>query len=310
MARAYLDIMRVRLGERLVFEIDVPDLARSARMPPMMLLPLIDHALVYGLEPGDGRGSIRIQTDVRAGRLRLQMTDSGAGFVPGAAVDGLASIAERLEALYGDDAVFELERMRDRGTQATLEIPYETPTCVIAEDEPDLREELRETLAVLWPELRIVAEVEDGIKAAHALHEHAAPAALSRHRDAGHERSWRWLRRRAGRCHVVFVTAYDQHAIAAFEQGAVDYVLKPFSPARLAGTVSAAEGTARKRASKPRAGCFSALCPARGRAKTHLRWIHASQGTERAPHHGRVRSLLLSGRQQVHDRRMGDGRSR
>lgn len=126
LARAYLDIMRVRLGERLVFEIDVPEIARSARMPPMMLLPLVDHALVYGLQPGDGHGSILIQTVARDGRLCLQVTDSGAGFVTSAGDSGLASIAERLEALYGKDALFELERMRERGTRATLDIPYES----------------------------------------------------------------------------------------------------------------------------------------------------------------------------------------
>ena len=126
LARAYLDIMRVRLGDRLAFEIDVPEVERSARMPPMMLLPLIDHALVYGLQPGDGQGSIRIQTVARAGRLRLQVTDSGAGFVTNADAGGLASIGERLEALYGKDALFELERMRERGTRATLDIPYES----------------------------------------------------------------------------------------------------------------------------------------------------------------------------------------
>jgi len=126
LARAYLDIMRVRLGERLVFKIDVPEIARSARMPPMMLLPLIDHALVYGLQPSDGHGSILIQTVARDGRLCLQVTDSGAGFVTNAGDSGLASIAERLEALYGKDALFELERMHERGTRATLDIPYES----------------------------------------------------------------------------------------------------------------------------------------------------------------------------------------
>jgi sensor histidine kinase YesM len=48
LARAYLNIIQVRMGERLAFDIDVPSSARDARMPPMMLLPLIDHALVYG----------------------------------------------------------------------------------------------------------------------------------------------------------------------------------------------------------------------------------------------------------------------
>jgi len=125
LARAYLDIMQVRLGERLEFTIDVPETARSARMPPMMLLPLIDHALVYGLQPGDASGTIAITTTAERGRLRLAITDSGVAFLPGTHADRLDGISERLHALYGDDARFELERMRERGTRATLEIPYE-----------------------------------------------------------------------------------------------------------------------------------------------------------------------------------------
>jgi LytS/YehU family sensor histidine kinase len=125
LARAYLDIMRIRLGKRLTFSIDVPEATKAARMPPMMLLPLIDHALVYGLQPADSSGTIRITTEAAAGRLRLAITDSGVAFLPDTHADGLDSIAQRLHALYGDQARFELERMRERGTRATLEIPYE-----------------------------------------------------------------------------------------------------------------------------------------------------------------------------------------
>jgi LytS/YehU family sensor histidine kinase len=125
LARAYLDIMQVRLGDRLEFSIDVPEAAKGARMPPMMLLPLIDHALVYGLQPGDSRGTIGITTQADHGRLRLAITDSGVAFLPDTRADGLESIAQRLQARYGDGARFGLERMHERGTRATLEIPYE-----------------------------------------------------------------------------------------------------------------------------------------------------------------------------------------
>jgi sensor histidine kinase YesM len=126
LARAYLDIMRVRLGERLDFSIDVPEGAKAVRMPPMMLLPLMNHALVCSLQPGDSGRTIRITTVVKHGRLRLVITDSGVAFLPGTRSDGLDSIAERLHALYGDDARFALERTGEQGTSATLEIPYET----------------------------------------------------------------------------------------------------------------------------------------------------------------------------------------
>ena len=125
LARAYLDIMRIRLGERLKFEIDLPEAVANARMPPMMLLPLVDHALMYGLQPGRPDGEIRITTQVRDGRIVLAITDSGAAFLPGVPADDLEGIAQRLHVLYGDDARFELERIVERGTRATLEIPHE-----------------------------------------------------------------------------------------------------------------------------------------------------------------------------------------
>lgn len=125
LARAYLDIVRVRLGERLAFDIDVPAALADARMPPMMLLPLIDHVLVYGLEPSQAGGSIRIETNVGEGKLRLAITDSGAGFVPGGDAGDLKHIGERLYALYGDAAALRLERLQGAATKAILEIPYE-----------------------------------------------------------------------------------------------------------------------------------------------------------------------------------------
>lgn len=130
LARAYLNIMRVRLGDRLSFDIAVPDALKQARLPPMMLLPLVDHALVYGLAPSREGGTIRIVTDVVMRRLRLSIADDGAGFVPDTHSGGLDEIGERLEALYGNDAQLRLERMQvdgiPHGTRATLEIPYET----------------------------------------------------------------------------------------------------------------------------------------------------------------------------------------
>jgi LytS/YehU family sensor histidine kinase len=125
LARAYLDIVRMRLSDRLRVSIDIPPDVGDARMPPMMLLPLVDHALVYGLQPGRPDGDIHITTHVRDGRIVLAITDSGAAFLPDAPADDLEGIARRLHALYGDDARLELERIVERGTRATLEIPYE-----------------------------------------------------------------------------------------------------------------------------------------------------------------------------------------
>jgi len=124
LAQAYLDIVRVRLGDRLRFDVDVPDAAKSFRVPPMMLLPLID-PLVRGLRPDGAGGSIRIVTEAAAGRLRMSIITNGAGFVTDGQEKNLSDIGERLHALYGDDARCELDRTREGGTRATLEMPYE-----------------------------------------------------------------------------------------------------------------------------------------------------------------------------------------
>ena len=131
LARAYLDIVRLRLGERLSVAIEAPPGANDIRMPPMMLLPLIDHAIVRGLEPatgasaGAGAGAIRIHTDVRDGRLRLTIHDSGVGFAPETGGDGIAALRERLDALYGSSARLELRRTDPRATEAVLDLPLE-----------------------------------------------------------------------------------------------------------------------------------------------------------------------------------------
>ena len=126
LVRAYLAIMRVRLGERLDFEFQVPPEVADASIPPMILLPLVDHALVYGFAPSHGHGQLRIETEAGGGRLRLAVSDSGAGFVAGNAADGLRNLDERLNALYGDQATLKFEALCELGTRAVLEIPYES----------------------------------------------------------------------------------------------------------------------------------------------------------------------------------------
>jgi hypothetical protein len=126
LAIAYLKIMQVRLGDRLAFQVDVPDAARAARMPPMLLLPLIDHVLIHGHAPAPASGTIRIATGSAAGKLRVEIADSGGGFAKGCADDDLRDIRDRLHALYGDEGTLAFASSSGHGTQAVLEIPYES----------------------------------------------------------------------------------------------------------------------------------------------------------------------------------------
>jgi DNA-binding LytR/AlgR family response regulator len=111
-----------------------------------------------------------------------------------------------------------------------------TPTAVIAEDEPLVRQELRDTLAGLWPELAVVAEVGDGTEAL-ATVERFRPDVCFLDIQMPGLNGLQVAERLNGRAHVVFVTAFDRYAVAAFEQGAADYVLKPISTPRLQVTL-------------------------------------------------------------------------
>ncbi|MGE5737486.1 MAG: LytR/AlgR family response regulator transcription factor, partial [Betaproteobacteria bacterium] len=100
------------------------------------------------------------------------------------------------------------------------------PTALIAEDEPMLRAQLKARLAEAWPELAIVGEAENGEQALACVDEHVPDVAFLDIRMplvSGIDVA----RAIGGRCHIVFVTAYDEYAVAAFDEGAIDYVLKP-----------------------------------------------------------------------------------
>lgn len=113
-------------------------------------------------------------------------------------------------------------------------------TAIIAEDEPILRAQLKAKLGRLWPELKILADVGDGEAALEAIAEHQPRLAfldIQMPEMTGVEVAKSLAANRELRCHVVFVTAFDQYAVEAFETGAIDYVLKPYSDERLATAI-------------------------------------------------------------------------
>jgi DNA-binding LytR/AlgR family response regulator len=152
------------------------------------------------------------------------------------------------------------------------------PKAVIAEDEPVLLAELRDTLHKLWPELAVVAEAADGVEAVRALEAHA-PQILFLDIQMPGMSGLEVARQASGRCHVAFVTAYDKYAVAAFEEGAVDYVMKPFSAARLATTVGRLKDKLRNVPANLD-GILQRLAEQAGKSRDYVRWITASQGSE------------------------------
>ncbi len=126
--RPYLDILKVRMDERLDARIDIPDGLKSAAFPPMMLQSLVENAIKHGLEPKPEGGTLNVKAEVIDGALVVSVVDTGLGF--GAAADtkgtgvGLANIRERLELLYGRDARLTISANRPSGTVATVTVPY------------------------------------------------------------------------------------------------------------------------------------------------------------------------------------------
>ena len=152
------------------------------------------------------------------------------------------------------------------------------PTALIAEDEPLMRERLKEKLAEAWPELMVVAETGDGDEALALFDAHEPDIAFLDIRMPG--RTGLEVAAALGSdCHVVFITAYDQYALGAFDAGAVDYLLKPVEPERLAQAV---ERLKRKLSAAP-ADLSALIAELRGklpRAAQRLKWIKAAVGKQ------------------------------
>ena len=132
LVRAYLAIARIRMDDGLDFSIEMPDEALDVRLPPMMLLPLVDHALAHAQAFGRPRATLRIAVALHRDRVRLTIADSASGFASGVGGEGLAGIRERLAALYGGDARLALGAGDAGGTEATIEFPFEPRDLHIA----------------------------------------------------------------------------------------------------------------------------------------------------------------------------------
>jgi DNA-binding LytR/AlgR family response regulator len=152
------------------------------------------------------------------------------------------------------------------------------PTAMIAEDETLMRERLKEKLADAWPELAIVAEAADGNAALEAFAQHRPQLAFLDIRMPG--KSGLDVAAQIGNdCHVVFITAYDQYALKAFEAGAIDYLLKPVESDRL---VSAMERVRRKLAAPPAdlTALVQELRSTLSQGTSRMKWIKAAIGKQ------------------------------
>ena len=179
-------------------------------------------------------------------------------------------------------------------------------TAILADDERLMREQLRARLSEAWPELQFVAEAKNGSEAVALVKQHEPDFAFLDIRMPGMtgiEAARSIIGRKGNACQIVFITAYDQYAVEAFEQGAIDYVLKPADRERLAKTVARLKQRVRENRISPNADAGQSLesrdvaallerlanrleetsDPARAvaggeAAPTRLQWIQASVG--------------------------------
>ena len=127
--RPYLEILKVRMEERLRTEIRVSDGLLSAEFPPMMLQSLVENAVKHGLEPKPEGGSLTVAAEIVHGRLAVTVADTGLGFGKAATAGsgiGLSNIRERLQLLYGSRATLTVAENPGGGTAVTITVPYKS----------------------------------------------------------------------------------------------------------------------------------------------------------------------------------------
>jgi sensor histidine kinase YesM len=125
MIKAYLNILKVRMEDRLHYRIDVPDSIKDHTFPPMLIQPLVENAIKHGIEPKVEGGEVTIRARGNGDVLRVEITDTGTGLhEDGTGGFGLSNVRERLQSLYGDRGRLILEENQPSGLKAIIEVPH------------------------------------------------------------------------------------------------------------------------------------------------------------------------------------------
>ena len=124
MIKAYLNIQKIRMGERLHFTIELPEAIRQHPFPPMLLQPLVENAVKHGLEPKMEGGEITIKVAEKDDFIRIEVMDTGNGFSSFQKVGvGIGNVRERIKLLYGEKGRLILEENEPNGVRAIIEVP-------------------------------------------------------------------------------------------------------------------------------------------------------------------------------------------
>jgi LytS/YehU family sensor histidine kinase len=123
-AEAYLSVLKIRMGERLSYSIDVPSDLASHEVPAMLLQPIVENAVKHGIEPQMNGGMVCVEAKQDGDQLVVMVRDNGVGFVTDSKESiGLGAIRERLAVQFGDAAQLEISRTDTQWTQVGIRIP-------------------------------------------------------------------------------------------------------------------------------------------------------------------------------------------
>ena len=129
LVRAYLEVMQMRMPDRLQFALHIDEAAKGLRCPPMTLLTLVENAVRHGIDPGEEGGRIDVDVWLRDGRCCVRVTDTGVGLQPtsNGLGTGLSTLRERLQLTFGGNAQLRLTEVKPHGVCAELDFPAQQP---------------------------------------------------------------------------------------------------------------------------------------------------------------------------------------
>jgi len=124
--KAYMQIYKVRMGDRLKFTVAIPDTLEEIKFPPMLIQPLVENSIKHGLEPKIEGGEITISACRTNQSVQIRIADTGLGLANMSEKGmGLTNISQRLESIYGNRGLLILEENEPQGLTAIIEVPYE-----------------------------------------------------------------------------------------------------------------------------------------------------------------------------------------
>ena len=243
----YVDIQKMRFGDRLRISIEIPADVMDAQVPSLLLQPLVENAIKHGVGTRVAGGEIRVAGVRKQGNVCLSVYNDGPGFPHDWQTSqsgvGLSNLRTRLQILHGDAAALEMRREAS-GVEVIVTMPLRVAGVIralVVDDEELARRNLTALLSA-DPDIGAVEECGSGVEAVEVMRRWKPDLVFLdvQMPECGGfdvlEMSGADLPRA-----VVFVTAHDEYALRAFEAGALDYLMKPFTDARFVRALNRAK---------------------------------------------------------------------